>query len=305
MSAFVVLKQMIMMFLLIMTGYFLYKRRLISSAASKDMSALVVNVCSPALIISSVLSGSVPASRSSTGIVALLAVCSYFILIFLAYILVRLLRITIEQQDAYLLMTIFGNLGYIGIPVSMAVIGPESIIYVAIFNFISNVFLFTFGIKIIKKGTKESKNSWTDIFTPGFISCMIAFVIYWFQIQVPADVITLLHYFGDSCTMLSLLVIGMSLVGLNYMQMITDRKMIFFILIRFLLIPILAAVLIRMFITDYIMKATIVLMLSLPVANLPMMLLKRYGKETDAMSKGIIMTTICSIATISIVFLFV
>ena len=51
MSGLVVLKQMIMIFILILTGFILYKKKMISDSASKDLSALVVNVCSPGLVI--------------------------------------------------------------------------------------------------------------------------------------------------------------------------------------------------------------------------------------------------------------
>ena len=51
MNSLVVLEQMVMIFILILTGFVLYKKKIISDGASKDLSALVVNVCSPGLII--------------------------------------------------------------------------------------------------------------------------------------------------------------------------------------------------------------------------------------------------------------
>ena len=53
MSAGVVLQQMIIIFLLIMTGYFVYKKGIVQDSIAKGISALVVNVCNPALLIRS------------------------------------------------------------------------------------------------------------------------------------------------------------------------------------------------------------------------------------------------------------
>ena len=53
MSAEIVLQQMIIIFLLIMTGYIVYKRGIIQNNVAKGISALVVNVCNPALLIRS------------------------------------------------------------------------------------------------------------------------------------------------------------------------------------------------------------------------------------------------------------
>lgn len=305
MSGLVVMKQMIIIFALIMTGFFLYRKQVISQAASKDMSALVLNLCSPALIISSMFSDLSAISRRNAGLVTLIGILCFAFLILLGFVLAGILRVPVFQRDSYILMTVFGNLGFIGIPVAAAVLGPKAMIYVIIFNFLFNVVIFTFGIMLVKKGVKGVKRSWTDIFSPGFIACIIAFFIYWFNIQIPADLQSLVNYCGNACTLLSLLVIGMSLVGMNVGSVLKNRRLLLFTAIRFLGVPILLALLLKPLLPDYTMRASIILMMSLPVANMPMMMAEQYGKETKTISEGIILSTLLSVATISLVFLFV
>lgn len=305
MSGLVVMKQMIIIFALIMTGFFLYRKQVISQAASKDMSALVLNLCSPALIISSMFSDLSAISRRNVGLVTLIGILCFAFLILLGFVLAGILRVPVFQRDSYILMTVFGNLGFIGIPVAAAVLGPKAMIYVIIFNFLFNVVIFTFGIMLVKKGVKGVNRSWTDIFSPGFIACIIAFFIYWFNIQIPADLQSLVNYCGNACTLLSLLVIGMSLVGMNVGSVLKNRRLLLFTAIRFLGVPILLALLLKPLLPDYTMRASIILMMSLPVANMPMMMAEQYGKETKTISEGIILSTLLSVATISLVFLFV
>lgn len=305
MSGLVVMKQMIIIFALIMTGFFLYRKQVISQAASKDMSALVLNLCSPALIISSMFSDLSAISRRNVGLVTLIGILCFAFLILLGFVMAGILRVPVFQRDSYILMTVFGNLGFIGIPVAAAVLGPKAMIYVIIFNFLFNVVIFTFGIMLVKKGVKGVKRSWTDIFSPGFIACIIAFFIYWFNIQIPADLQSLVNYCGNACTLLSLLVIGMSLVGMNVGSVLKNRRLLLFTAIRFLGVPILLALLLKPLLPDYTMRASIILMMSLPVANMPMMMAEQYGKETKTISEGIILSTLLSVATISLVFLFV
>nr|WP_288977257.1 AEC family transporter [uncultured Blautia sp.] len=305
MSGLVVMKQMIIIFALIMAGFLLHKRRILSSAASKDMSALVLNLCSPALIVSSMFSDLTSISRKNVGLVALIGILCFAFLIILGYALTKILRVPVSRREAYILMTVFGNLGFIGLPVASAVLGPKSMVYVIVFNFLFNVVIFTFGIMLVKKGVEGVEQSWTDIFSPGFIACILAFIIYWFNIKIPADLQSLVNYCGNACTLLSLLVIGMSLVGMNLGSVFKNKRLLLFTAIRFIAVPIALALLLKPFLPDYIMRASIVLMMSLPVANMPMMMAEQYGKETTTISEGIILSTVLSAATISLVFLFV
>ena len=178
-------------------------------------------------------------------------------------------------------------------------------LYVVIFNFLYNIVIFTFGIMLVKKGVEGVERSWKDIFTPGFVSCFIAFAIYWFDLTVPASVQSVVHYCANACTFLSMLVIGMSVVGMKPAAVFGNRRLLLFTGIRFVLVPVVAALLLQSVLTDYIMRATVVLMLALPAGNMPVMLAEQYGKDAHAISESIILSTLLSVVTITFVFMFV
>ena len=56
MSAGIVLQQMLIIFVLIMVGYTACKKKIIPAEMSRGISALVVNICNPAILIRSVFS---------------------------------------------------------------------------------------------------------------------------------------------------------------------------------------------------------------------------------------------------------
>lgn len=144
MNSLVVLEQMVMIFILILTGFVLYKKKIISDGASKDLSALVVNVCSPGLIIVSMFNDLSQIPRENVIFVGIIGVIFYLLLIFFGYFLVWVLKVPGHLKNAYVLMTVFGNTGFIVIPVALAIIGPESMVYVIVFNFLFNLTIFTF-----------------------------------------------------------------------------------------------------------------------------------------------------------------
>lgn len=305
MSGLVVLEQMVMIFILILTGFVLYKKKMISDSASKDLSALVVNVCSPGLIIVSMFNDLSQIPRENVVFVGVIAVIFYIFLILFGYFLVWVLKVPDSLRNAYVLMTVFGNTGFIGIPVALAIIGPESMVYVIVFNFLFNLTIFTFGIMLLKKDTEGKKRTWKDYLSPGLIVCIAAFLIYWFQLGLPEEIETLAGYYGNACTLLSMIVIGISLAGMKVRDMMQNKRLLAFVIIRFIAFPVILALALRPVLPDLLIRATVVLMAALPVGNFPAMLCEQYGRDPKPIAEGIVVTTILSVFTITLTFMFV
>lgn len=305
MRGLVVLEQMVMIFILILTGFVLYKKKMISDSASKDLSALVVNVCSPGLIIVSMFNDLSQIPRENVVFVGVIAVIFYIFLILFGYFLVWVLKVPDSLRNAYVLMTVFGNTGFIGIPVALAIIGPESMVYVIVFNFLFNLTIFTFGIMLLKKDTEGKKRTWKDYLSPGLIACIAAFLIYWFQLGLPEEIETLAGYYGNACTLLSMIVIGISLAGMKVRDMMQNKRLLAFVIIRFIAFPVILALALRPVLPDLLIRATVVLMAALPVGNFPAMLCEQYGRDPRPIAEGIVVTTILSVFTITLTFMFV
>ena len=305
MRGLVVLEQMVMIFILILTGFVLYKKKMISDSASKDLSALVVNVCSPGLIIVSMFNDLSQIPRENVVFVGVIAVIFYIFLILFGYFLVWVLKVPDSLRNAYVLMTVFGNTGFIGIPVALAIIGPESMVYVIVFNFLFNLTIFNFVIMLLKKDTEGKKRTWKDYLSPGLIACIAAFLIYWFQLGLPEEIETLAGYYGNACTLLSMIVIGISLAGMKVRDMMQNKRLLAFVIIRFIAFPVILALALRPVLPDLLIRATVVLMAALPVGNFPAMLCEQYGRDPKPIAEGIVVTTILSVFTITLTFMFV
>ena len=296
---------MVMIFILILTGFVLYKKKMISDSASKDLSALVVNVCSPGLVIVSMFNDLSQIPRENVIFVGAISVIFYFFLIFFGYFLVWVLKVPGHLKNAYVLMTVFGNTGFIGIPVALAIIGPESMVYVIVFNFLFNLTIFTFGIMLLKKDNQGKKQSWKDYLSPGLLACIAAFAIYWFHIELPEEIETLAGYYGNACTLLSMIVIGISLAGMKVKDMMKNRRLLVFVFIRFIAFPILLALALRPVLSDLLIREVVLLMAALPVGNFPAMLCEQYGRDPKPIAEGIVVTTILSVFTITLTFMLV
>ncbi|RHU93016.1 hypothetical protein DXB96_10305 [Clostridium sp. OM07-10AC] len=97
MNAGIVLKQMVVIFLLILVGYILQKKKLVTQKDGACLSKLIVEVFNPAIIVSSVIGSSNNGEENITGTVFLAAVL-FLVLILLAVPYQRYLQEAVKKR---------------------------------------------------------------------------------------------------------------------------------------------------------------------------------------------------------------
>lgn len=322
MSVMVVIQQMIIIFLLIAIGIFLYKRKMLSEMTSRQISGLIVNVTNPALLISSALQEGPRVPLRELGIALAGDLAVYAVLIAAGFLIPCILRVPDKYHYAYQMLTVFGNVGFIGIPLATAVLGTESLIFVSIYNLIFNVLIYTFGISILQRaaakqaaerqedlqqnmaGEQTRGSGWRKLVNIGTVSAIVAIVVYLGGIRAPEVLSSTLNYIGQSTTLLSMLVLGVSVAQMAVKDILTHPKLYGFVLIRQIILPVVCVMLLRPFLPNPLVLNTTALLLAVPAGNMPLMLSKQLQVETDTISQGIILTTVLSLVTIPVVCLF-
>lgn len=324
MSISVVLQQMVIIFILIGIGMILFRRRLLSEEGSKQISGLIINVTNPALLICSALEDGPKASLRDLGIALAAYAAVFAILIAAGFLLPYLLRVPKNLHYAYQMLTVFGNVGFIGIPLASAVLGSESLIFVSIFNLLFNLLIYTLGISLLQKAARgqagedtavsagqadtdlpqASSGRLQKLVNAGTISAAVTILFYLGNFHVPVIISSSLSYAGRATTLLSMLVLGVSVAQMAPREIFSHPKLYLFTLLRQILVPIGCILLMRGLITNKLILNTMLLMAAVPAANMPLMLAKQMDMETEAISQGIILTTVLSLITVPIVCLF-
>lgn len=305
MSVDVVFNQMIIIFLLMMTGTLLYKKSIITDETSKFLSSLIVTLFNPAMMISGALEKEGPGGIREILFVTVIACAMFLILIISGYLIPTILRVPKEEKNIYNVMTIFGNIGFIGIPVTSALLGKSALIYVIIFNLAYNVLIYTYGIYLITKGTeKKPVYNLKKLINTGTVSSIAAIVIFIFKIKFPDPLTSTINYLSNATTSLSMIAIGVSLAQIPFRKIFTDIRLYLFAAIRLLVIPICAAVILKPIITDQLIYGVTILMTAMPCGSMPVILAQTYGVDSECAARTVVLTTILSLGTISAVSLF-
>lgn len=146
----VMLQQMIVMFLMMAVGYLCYRKQILTEEVSRKVSAIVVNVANPCMILSSALTDQQMQGKELVQTLAIV-VTMYVFLLVMAQLLPRILCIQKESRGAYAAMTVFANIGFMGFPVLAAMYGNGALLYGAVFQIPFNILIYTYGVAVLTR----------------------------------------------------------------------------------------------------------------------------------------------------------
>lgn len=297
--------QMVILFLIMAVGFCCRKGKLLDDDGSRVLSGIVVNVGNPALILSSGINPEGALQGRNLFYTVAIAVVMYAVFLLLARLIPRILRIKPEERGTYAVMTVFSNIGFMGLPVIAAVYGKEALLYAAIFQFPYNFLIYTYGIRTMTgrsvpaDGTerKSGKIAWSSIVNIGVISCVVTLIVYAARIPVPAPIESAADSLSNLTAPLSMLVIGDSIAKIDFGELIRDVRLILFALIKLLAIPAVGMPVIKALGLDPLLTGVCLIMLTTPVGSMTAMLARQYGGDYELAAKGVAVTTVLSVAT--------
>lgn len=301
-----ILEQMIVLFIIMIIGYIAYKKKIITDEAGKKLSAIVINIANPALILSGVTGDTGGIKGKDLAITVITAIVVYAVLIIIGNIIPKLLKIENKSIGTYKAMTVFSNIGFMGFPIISAVLGNEALLYAVIFLIPYNLLIYTYGISCIKKEKTSKEKAGKEfninkVFNIGIIFCIIAILIYFFDLKLPAFAIKTVTYLSNLTMPLSMLVIGASFAVIDIKSLFTDIKLLIFSGIKLLVIPIAGTLLIRSVVDNYMLTGVCMFMLCMPIGSMTSMLAQEYDGDYALTVKGVAVTTALSVITIPIV----
>lgn len=302
MNIYVILMQMIQLFLVMALGYFLFKIDMIDLHMNKKLTSLLLSVTTPALIVSSVFSCEKTQSLNDILFVFAIGIIIYLVMPLVGLILVKVMRIPLPQQGLYIFMTVFSNIGFMGFPVMKAIFGDVAVFYTAIFNMLFNLFVFTVGIVIMNYGTGQKvKVEPKNLLSPGVIASFVALFIYFTQFKFPDVIASTITMVGDITTPIAMLLIGATLANIPFKEVFSELRVYPYTIIKQVVIPILFYPVLRFFIQDSLVLGVTLIMISMPVGNTAVLFATEYGGDTTLAAKNVFMTTLLSIITIPLV----
>ena len=301
MDIMVVFQTMLKLFLLLILGFVLFKCHIFDEYTNKKISALIVNVASPMLIISSIAE----VEGSNKSIVFLMigaGILMYIGFIILGKIINRIFPFPKKDWPVYECMVVFANTGFMGYPVLLDVFGQEAVFYASLIHMAFNFFVYTYAIMCLTKGDdSEFKLNFKQLLTPGIILIFVGIFIYLFDIQLPSVLMDTINSVGSLTAPLSMMMIGSSLAVYPIKDSFTDWRSYVFAFVRLMIVPFVTMIMCRLLHIDAYYANITIITNAMPVGSMVLMLATQYNANVKIVTRNIVVSTLLSVITIPIV----
>lgn len=293
---------LIKLFLMIIPGFILSKACIIDEHQSKGISSVIINLTWPCLILMSLQREFSKELCINMGILAIVMVADILVAFLFAKTISKGLKL--ERSLTYLMtfMLMFGNTGFMGIPVCNALYGGEGTFYAALIDCVQDVFIFTAGLIMIEKSTgKHIGLSIRHFLTPGFASIVIGLGLFIGRITLPGVIAGPMETIGAATSPLAMLVVGYQLGQVSFREMFSDVRIYILSAAKLIVLPLLFMFLLMLVFPEMsILTKALIVEMATPIAAVSTIYTQQYDGNVEFATKSVMLSTLLSIVTLSV-----
>lgn len=307
---------------IIMVGYYLRRRKIVSDSAAKTLSTILLSAAIPALAFKAFMTN-ITQETYTTGIsVLIFGFVAYILLIVLGEGMFSFLKG--DKRTCMAVLLAFGSTTFFGIPIINGFFGNIGTIYANIFNIAYRVFLYSYAL-IRMSGLKfEKKNIRQICMNPIIIATFLGLILWLVQSFAPQMQVTSgdkvvsvafyridqtlpwlykgISYLADLSSPLAWLAIGMTLASVSLTDAAKEKLAWLYSVLKLLAVPaifLVIMILIRPFAhLSYEAITAIVIMLATPPATVAVSFAIRYEREALLASNISLLATVLAVFAI-------
>jgi transporter, auxin efflux carrier (AEC) family protein len=180
----------------------------------------------------------------------LVVMLTYVIAYIVAFIMMKLLKVPKGRRGIFINMVVNDNCLFIGLPVQIALFGPEALPYFLLYYIGNTISVWLVGVFLIEldplpipdnelsTNTQKPKFDWKKLLPPPLLGFFTALIFLFFEIPLAPILHNTLNYLGDMVTPLSLIYIGIVLHDAGLKSMSLNKDSMGGIVGRFVISPI-------------------------------------------------------------------
>ena len=231
----------------------------------------------------------------------LLFFTSIMIALGVSYLLAKLLFKEQKDRSIATVASIVGNTGNLGIPLGIALFGEASILYTSIIN-LANLFIVnTVGVYFYARGEFSASQAFKKIFKlPAIWFGFLALIFNSANLEVPHSLSLSLEMGAYTTMVLQLFIFGMYLYSVKVSDI--DKKLFAFVsVMKFVMIPLLAIMILAYFEVSDIVYNVILLELLVPLAVMNVNLAALYDCRVNQVTFLVFATSLLFLAYLFLV----
>lgn len=301
MTAFSVINQVLVLFLLMGMGWILSAVRFVNQEGERQVSRILCYLVSPCLIVNSFQMKFSGSAAFAFLVAALSAAGIHLGSAVLGTVLFRRERIG-EHADAMRFAATYSNCGFMGLPLLQAVGGQTGlflgIAYIGVFN----LFNWTHGISVYrgKIGLSDLRRA---VVNPNIIALAVSLVLFFNRIALPSPLQQGIGDVAQTNTALSMILVGTQLAGARIKNLVGSLQAWATVFLRNLFLPLaLLAVLFAVGVRGTLLMCCVV-PVACPAGSYTVIFAELAGRETEFPVELVTLSTLLSVITIPLIVL--
>ncbi len=292
--AFILLKQIVVMFLLMSIGYGLFKAKKITLQGNKELGILLIYVILPASIIKSYITDYSQEKLYGLFVSLLAAIAALAVSVIISRFVFG------NRQKVEHFGTAFSNAGFLGIPLVKAIVGESAVFYVAAFVALLNILQWTYGV-VVMSGSREAISFKKIATNPVIISLEIGLFLFISQLAVPSIFTDTIAILGNMTAPVAMITLGVYLAQMKFQELFQEKWAYLSTLLRLIIIPVITLGLLTLLPVQYRdIKLTILIAAAAPVGSNVAIFAQLNGLDYTRAVKSICLSTLFCIVTMPI-----
>ena len=303
MLAFLLMKKIASLFLIVAMGALLVKRKILKSEDSRILSKLAVYVINPCVILTAFQMDCTKEVRDGL----LVALFAGFIIHGTWIVITRILQRPLKLQPVEQISLVYSNAGNLIIPLVISLFGKEWVIYTSAFITAQTIFLWSHGVSVISGEKRFAVKK--ILCNMNMIATMVGMVVFFTGLRLPS----LIQDSADSLTAMigamAMLITGMIIGGTDMKAVLASARIWLVVGLRLIGFPLVAlAILKGTGIASLVPGGEQVLLITFlaamtPTASMVTQITQIYGNDEAYAGAVNVLTTLCCILTMPVMVL--
>lgn len=333
----ILINQLGMFVIYILAGIILIRTKVLNRENMEVVSRLVIKLALPVMIFTNTVNGvdkeMLFHSLSILGIAFFMYICLFG----LSFLSGKLFHLQGDHQQLYSAMSAFGNIGFMGIPIVTSIFPERGMLYISVFTMIDQLMLWTVGVRLTSKAgdrvekvseiqsscgqvKADRKNvavgrSATDrtvdkrvsfdfkkLINPVTVAIVLSLIFILTGISLPEILNTAFSKIGATATPLAMIYLGGVFACMDVRKYVCKLDYYGIVVIKMLIFPVIFYLIQGLLPISAEIRMTMTLTSAMPVMSSVVMMANAYGTDGDYAMGGILVTTVCSIVTLPLVY---
>lgn len=293
---------------LIITGYYFTGKKWFGKTGMDFLSKFTVQVTVPCYMFYNIYND-IESRAALADLVVKLPVTfgSIILSLFVTYLIGKMLHIREGRRGTFVAAAGFSNVVFIGFPVIQALWG-DGITSIGVIYYMSSTLLFwTLGIHLLQKDSRVAEagegqflKNLKKVLSPPIIGLLVGIIVVISEVEVPDFIMSPLGMLKSVTSPLAMVFIGSVIRNMDIRTMKFGRDLYAALIMRFIFLPVVTAVFLRMMPIPGQMKEVFFILSTMPSMTQMGIMAREYESDYEFACTVITATTVISMLTIPV-----